>query len=104
MCSSTNYIKKTGLTCQCRNKHSKKLLIKACGEELEKLQQLESISSRVADAIITTKNMSSTIDDIAILLNIAPRTLGKKLAHGGTTLQKVLNKVRRCKALTYIKN
>jgi broad-specificity NMP kinase len=101
MCSSTNYIKKTGLTCQCRNKHSKKLLIKACGEELEKL---ESISSRVADAIITTKNMSSTIDDIAILLNIAPRTLGKKLAHGGTTLQKVLNKVRRCKALTCIKN
>jgi AraC-like DNA-binding protein len=86
------------------NKHSKRLLIKACSEELEKLQQLESISSRVADAIMTTNNMSSTINDIATLLNIAPRTLGKKLAHGGTTFQKILNEVRRCKALTYIKN
>ncbi|MFQ3322573.1 MAG: AraC-like DNA-binding protein [Pseudomonadales bacterium] len=39
------------------------------------------------------------------LLNIAPRTLGKKLAHGGTMFQKkVLNKVWCCKALTYIKN
>ena len=86
------------------NKHSKKLLIKACSEELEKLQQLESISSRVADAIITTNNMSSTIDEIAGLLDIAPRTLAKKLANGGTTFQKVLNKVRRYKALSYIKN
>jgi AraC-like DNA-binding protein len=86
------------------NKHSKKLLIKACSEELEKLQQLESISSRVADAIITTNNMSSSIDEIAALLNIAPRTLSKKLANGGTTFQKVLNEVRRYKALTYIKN
>jgi AraC-like DNA-binding protein len=86
------------------NKHSKKLLIKACHEELEKLQQLESISSRVAAAIITTNNMSSTLDEIATLLNIAPRTLGKKLANGGTTFQKVLNEVRRYKALTYIKN
>lgn len=48
--------------------------------------------------------MSSTIDEIAGLLDIAPRTLAKKLANGGTTFQKVLNEVRRYKALSYIKN
>lgn len=81
-----------------------KMAEKICQDILESLEQRETYPEKVRKIIFSYKESLPTFDQVADVLHLHPRTLGRRLKQYNTSYQVILDEVRKELALEYLAN
>ncbi len=73
-----------------------------CEQELEKVNQLQSLSSRVRLLLMNSRENFLNLNGVADKLNLTPRTLHRRLESEGSSFQQILEEVRHSLAKQYL--
>lgn len=73
-----------------------------CDQILNDMATFKGLAHDVNRVILNNLKKNPDIEFTANLLNLSPRTLRRKLAHQGTTFQKMLNEIRKQLAIIYL--
>ena len=81
---------------------SMQMFEESCRELLRELEGSTTLASRISQILLSSPGELPTTDQMALRLNMGPRTLRRHLAQQGTTYQQILDDVRRRLALDYL--
>lgn len=73
-----------------------------CEQELEKVNQLQSLASRVRLLLMNSREQFLDLSRVADKLNLTPRTLHRRLESEGSSFQQILEEVRHTLAKQYL--
>jgi AraC-like DNA-binding protein len=79
-----------------------KMAEKICQDILQSLEQRETYPEKVRKIIFSYKESLPTFDQVAEVLHLHPRTLGRRLKQYNTSYQVILDEVRKELALEYL--
>ena len=86
------------------NPLSAKLLEKLCADTTQQNRNSINHQEEVRKILLTKPGYFPKIDKVAEAMNVAPRTLRRKLQLAGTSFQKILDEVRRQLSINYLTN
>ncbi len=81
-----------------------KMAEQICQDILHSLEQRETYPEKVRKIIFSYKESLPTFDQVADVLHLHPRTLGRRLKQYNTSYQVILDEVRKELALEYLAN
>lgn len=78
---------------------SRDMALKQCEEELRRLEAHESVAERIRRTLMTAREQLPGIEELADHMAMTSRTLRRHLAAAGTSYKKLLEEVRRTRAI-----
>lgn len=78
--------------------------LQCCQEELQALGLQEKMTQKVKEILVHKEKKYRSLDDVALLLNISPRTLRRKLNNENTSFSALLEDLKRYEAMSLLDN
>jgi AraC-like DNA-binding protein len=76
------------------DEHTAAMTQQMCHELLDARRSRSGLAGRVRDLVVARLRQPPTLDDIAQLLHLSPRTLRRRLSDEGTSLRQLIDEVR----------
>ncbi len=92
------------LTVPTANETVHDLSIKQCEKNLRNIEHVESLPGRIAQMLFNYQGNFPGLEKMAANLQISPRSLSRQLSELGTSYQRILDDIRRQKAVRFIKD